>query len=257
MIGSSMNDALRILQGSWLKITGMVFLVYFIKILLETLPVQGTVSIQMDPFSVASSDTLISLAIAALVNSLLFYALVDYITLSEYTMRKRFVKACTYAFRNPKLLYKGWVVFFLINLLLYIMGMMTVYAGMGAVLVYASGIHVTSLLLTAAYAALYILLIWVYLGISQTMYVLYEDPDAGIFRSMKNSFSLMKGHKWPLLGLLVLSALAILLGIVLFVVGAIVALVLYEVARLAFYRDTLRKRRQREWREQVEGVGTG
>ncbi len=38
----------------------------------------------------------------------------------------------------------------------------------------------------------------------------------------------------------------------LFIVGAIFTLVLYEVVRLSFYQELLRKKRQRDWHDKVE-----
>ncbi|WP_226577913.1 DUF975 family protein [Halobacillus litoralis] len=253
MIGSTLKDAVNILNGNWLKIIGMVVFTYFIKLVLETLPVQGTVSIQMTPMTVASSETILSLLVASAVNSVLFFVLVDYITQTQYTMRKRFVRACTYPFRNWQLLYKGLIVFFLSNFLIFLIGMMLIYGGIGSLFTYAAGISIATSLLVIAYLLLFTLLIWLFLGISQSMYILYDDPDVGVFKSLKDSFSLMKGHKWALLALFVLTGLALIIGVLLVVIGAILSLVLYEVARFAFYRELKRKKRLLDWQEKVNG----
>ncbi|WP_281974378.1 DUF975 family protein [Halobacillus litoralis] len=247
IIGATIKDALNFLNGKWLRGIGIVLLCYIIKLVLETLPVQGSISIQMAPVAVASSETLISLVITSVVNSILFFIMIDYITNTQYTMRKRFVKACTYPFRNWHLLYKGLAVFFITNLLLYVIGMMMIYAGLGSLFTYAAGVSLWSGILFAAYLLVFAFIIWLFLGISQAMYILYDDPGSGIYSSMKESFLLMKGYKWPLLGLFVLTGIGLILGVLLFVVGLVVSLAIYEVSRLVFYRALIQKRRQREW----------
>jgi uncharacterized membrane protein len=251
IIGTTIKDAFNFLNGSWLRIIGIVLLCYIIKLILGTLPVQGSVSIQMSPVAVASSETFKSLVIASLVNSILFFIMIDYITKTQYTMRKRFVNACTYPFRNWQLLYKGLAVFFISNLFLYIMGMMMIYGGVGSLFTFAAGASLWTGILFIAYLLLFSATIWLFLGISQAMYILYDNPDAGIFSSIKESYSLMKGYKWSLLGLFLLTAIGLILGVLLFGVGLILSLVLYEVVRLIFHRELLQKRRQREWHAKI------
>ncbi|RKQ33982.1 DUF975 family protein [Oceanobacillus halophilus] len=251
MIGTVLKGAMDILNRNWLKIIGMVLLIYLIKLVIGTLPIQGTLSIKMDPLAVATSETLQSLLIGAFVNSILFFILIQYITLTKNTMGNRWMTAITYPFRNARLLYKGVIIFVLNNLLIYFIGMLIIYTGIGAVVIAAAGWNVRTGIVILIYLVLYAILFWLYLGISQTMYLLHDDPKLGIFRSIKNSFSLMKGYRWSLLGLFLLTGIALIIGVFLFVIGAIFSLVLYEVARLAFYQELLRKKRQKEWHDKV------
>ncbi|KHE71015.1 DUF975 family protein [Halobacillus sp. BBL2006] len=140
---------------------------------------------------------------------------------------------------------------FITNFLLYLIGMMTIYAGIGTLFSYVGGVTLKTGGVFFVYLLLFSFIIWLYLGISQAMYILYDDPKAGIFPSIKNSFSLMNGHKGTLLGLFVLTGVGLILGALLFVVGAIVSLVVYEVSRLAFYRNLLQMKRQKEWHAKV------
>ncbi|WP_152640140.1 DUF975 family protein [Virgibacillus necropolis] len=244
MIGTVYKDTLHILQGNWLKIIGMVILCYLIKFSIETLPIQGSISIRMDSLAVVSSEILQTLLLGALINSILFFMLIDYITRTQVTMRKRFLTAITHPFRQSRLLYKGFFVLIITNLLLYIIGMMSIYAGLS----------VKSALLFFAYLLLYAFFIWLFLGISQAMYILYDDPKVGIFRCIRNSFSMMKGKRWQLLGLFLLAGVGLILGALLLMIGVLVVLVMYEVGRLAFYRELMRKNRQEEWYEKVSGI---
>lgn len=251
IIGNSVKEAFNLLNGNWLKIVGIVLLSYFIKLLIGTLPVQGTVSIQMSPLSIASSENLLSLAIASVVNSIIFFVMIDYITNTQHTMKKRFVNAWTYPFRNWQLLYKGTAVLFLSNLLLYIEGMMMLSAGISSLFLLGASINLNAGIIIAAYLLLFLLILWLFLGISQAVYLLYDDPKRGFFSSIKESFSLMKGHKLALLGIFILTGIGIIAGAFLLLIGAILCIVLYEVVRLAFYRELLRKKRQQEWQAKV------
>ncbi|KHE71014.1 hypothetical protein [Halobacillus sp. BBL2006] len=98
MMKTVLKDAFDRLNGNWLRIIGMVILCYLIKLFIETLPIQGSISIQMSPMAVASSETLQSLLLGALINSILFFILIDYISLTQQTMRKRFLNAIIYPF---------------------------------------------------------------------------------------------------------------------------------------------------------------
>ncbi|MFG6147711.1 hypothetical protein [Halobacillus sp. B23F22_1] len=55
-----------------------------------------------------------------------------------------------------------------------------------------------------------------------------------------------------MLGLFLITGGGLILGLGLFGVGVVIALVLYETARLAFYHELLQKKRQNEWRAKVE-----
>lgn len=232
----------------------MVILCYFIKLLAGTLPVQGTLQIQFSPLAVFNSETFRSLLIAAFVNSVIFFIMIDYITNTRRTMKKRFTRACTYPFRHWKLLYKGLAIFFLSNLLIYIIGMMVVYAGIGSLFLLGTAMNVWSILISFAYFLLFSIFVWLFLSISQAWYILYDDPDTGIFTSIKRSFHLMKGSRWSLLGFFVLTGVGMVLGALLIFVGLIFCLVLYEVMRLTFYRELLRKRRREEWQATADSI---
>ncbi|GAE27755.1 hypothetical protein JCM9140_3912 [Halalkalibacter wakoensis JCM 9140] len=242
---------MHFVYGNWLKITGMVLLVYIIKMLLGTMPISGTMIIRFDPLSVLTSRTLMSLLAGALVNSILFFIMIDYITRSEQTMSKRFQRACTYPFRHPQLLFKGFFVLFITYLFIQMISLMSIYSVLGTLFMIAADINVRLMMVFVAFVSLFALFIWLFLGLSQVLYILYDDPKKGTFRSMKESFSIMKGHRWALFGFFLLTGVAFILGFVLFLIGAIVSLVIFEVARLAFYRDLLRKKRQKEWLEKV------
>lgn len=232
----------------------MVILCYFIKLLAGTLPVQGTLQIQFSPLAVFNSETFRSLLIASFVNSVIFFVMIDYITNTQRTMKKRFARACTYPFRHWKLLYKGLAVFVLSNLLIYIIGMMVVYAGIGSLFLVGSAMNVGSILVSFAYFLLFSIFVWLFLSISQAWYVLYDDPDTGIFTSIKKSFHLMKGSRWSLLGFFVLTGVGMVLGALLILIGLVFCVVLYEVMRLTFYRELLRKRRREEWQATAESI---
>lgn len=77
IVGTSIKDAFQLLRGSWLKIIGVVVLAYVIKLVFETLPVQGTVQVRMEPLTIANTNNLLSLALAAAVNSILFFIMID------------------------------------------------------------------------------------------------------------------------------------------------------------------------------------
>ncbi|MCA1023786.1 DUF975 family protein [Halobacillus litoralis] len=252
MLGSSIKDGFRILDGNWLRIIGVVFLCYMIKLIAGTLPVQGTVIINFDPLAVLNSETLVSLVLASVLNSFLFFIMVDYITNTSYTMRRRFAKACAFPFQNWQLLYKGMVVFFLFNLLLTIIGMMTIYAALGGLASIAGG----SLTVLGLYGVLLLLftgVVWLFLSISQVAYILYDEPAAGILSGLKQSISMMKGSRWPLLGLFLLMMVATMLGALLIGIGAFVSIAIFEVVRLSFYKELLQKRRREEWHAKVNG----
>ncbi|UJL46321.1 DUF975 family protein [Virgibacillus sp. NKC19-16] len=251
MIGTAYKDAFDILNRNWLKIIGMILLIYLIKLLIGTLPIQGSISIRFDPASVATSESLKTLAVRAFINSILFFIMIHYITLTNQTMRGRLLTAITYPFKNPRLLYKGVIVLFLTNFILYFFWMLLLYTAFGGLIISATGINIRSSIAILVIILVYVLFFWLYLGISQALYLLHDDPKLNTFRSIRRSFSLMKGYRWPLSGLLVLSGLGLIIGILLFMIGAIFALVLYELVRLAFYQELLRKKRQQEWRDKV------
>lgn len=254
IIKTSVNEAFRILDGHWLKIIGMVVLIYFIQLVLSTLPVQGTISIQMSPLAVASSENLQSMAVASLVNSTLFFIMIHYITNTAHTMRNRFLNAWTYPFRNWKLLYKGWIVLFISNFFLYVFGMMIIYALLGGLFLLVAGLDIFTGIALAAYLLVFLFILWLFLGLSQAMYLLYDDPEKGILSSIKESFSLMKGYKLSLLGIFLLTGIGMIVGVILLVIGAILSLVIFEVVRLAFYRELLRRKRRQEWSDKVNNI---
>lgn len=247
-----MKDAFRLLNGNLFKILGIVVLCYFIKLVAETLPVQGSVFIEMNPVSVASTNNFQYLILASIVNSILFFVMIDYIINTQHTMRKRFVHACTYPFRHWRLLYKGLIIFFCLYLLVSTMGMMVIYGGFIGLAFLAAEINVWTISVSTAYILMFLIFIWLFLGISQAPYILYDNPSAGVFKSIKESFSLMKGYKWSLIGLLILSAISMIVGALIFIIGAVVSIVLFELVRLTFYQELLRKKRQREWHAKVE-----
>ncbi|WP_112181095.1 DUF975 family protein [Paraliobacillus zengyii] len=254
MIQNVFKEAMTILSNNWLKIIGMVLLTYFIKLLLGTVPIQGSVSIRMDPLAVSSLDSIQSLLIGPLVNSILFFILLQYIILTKNTMRKRFLTAITYPFRNARLLYKGLIVLIISNFLLYLIGMLAIYTVIIFLAIIPVGLNLGTGSIIAGFIILYGILFWLYLGTSQALYLLHDDPKLGIFRSVKQSFSLMKGNRWSLFGLFLLTGLGFIIGILLLLVGAIFSIVVYEVARLAFYRELLRKKRKKEWQDKVQRV---
>lgn len=252
MIGTTFKTAIDILNRNWLKIIGMVLFIYFIKFLIGTLPIQGTLILRFDPLAIATSESLRTLLVRSVVNSILFFILIQYITLTKQTMRGRLVKAVTYPFRHARLLYKGVIVLFLTYIILYFFWMLILYSSFSGALIFAAGLNIRSAFLILGIILLYALLFWLFAGISQGLYVLHDDPKLGTFRSIKKSFSLMKGHRLALLGLFGLTALGLIIGLYLFMVGAIFVLILYEVARLAFYQKLLRKKRLRDWQDKVE-----
>ncbi|MBN8233938.1 DUF975 family protein [Halobacillus kuroshimensis] len=252
MLGSSIKNGFRVLEGNWLRIIGVVFLCYIIKLIAGTLPVQGTIIINFDPLAVLNSETLLSLVLASVLNSFLFFIMVDYITNTAYTMRRRFAKACAFPFQNWQLLYKGAIVFFLSNVLLTIIGMMAIYAALGGLVSIAGG----SLTVLALYGVLLLIfagVVWLFLSITQAVYILYDDPDIGVMAGLKQSFSMMKGSRWPLLGLFLLMMVATMLGALLIGLGAFVSIAIFEVVRLSFYKELLQKRRREEWHAKVNG----
>ncbi|KGA96757.1 hypothetical protein AJ85_01540 [Alkalihalobacillus alcalophilus ATCC 27647 = CGMCC 1.3604] len=252
MIKRTFNEAFRLLHNSWLRVIGIVLLVYFIKVAAGTLPISGTVVIEMNPFYVLTSNTLTTLLFGALLNSILFFIMIDYILLSQHTMRRRFVTACSYPFRNPKLLYKGVIVLAISYLLLHIIGMMSIYAVIGSLFTASVGFNIRLFIVLFIYLLIFALIIWLYLGISQSLYILYDDPDISVFRSIKRSFFLMKGARWSLIGFIVLSFIGMIIGTLLLVVTGFIILVIYEVGRLAFYQTLLQRKRQKEWQDKIK-----
>lgn len=174
MFSNVFREGWNILQLNWLKIIGMVFLVYTIKLLLGTLPIQGTVIIRFDPLDILTSDLLGELVVQSFVNGVLFFILVQYITLTDRTMRGRFVKAITFPFRNFRLLYKGLIVLFLTYILLSLFGLVLLYSFFGLLYILSAGLDGYSILLAVIFALLYTLFIWLLTGISQALYILHD-----------------------------------------------------------------------------------
>ena len=254
MFSNVFREGWNILQLNWLKIIGMVFFVYTIKLLLGTLPIQGTVIIRFDPLDILTSDSLGELVVQSFVNGVLFFILVQYITLTDRTMRGRFVKAITFPFRNFRLLYKGLIVLFLTYILLSLFGLVVLYSFFGLLIILSAGLDGNSILLAVIFALLYTLFIWLLTGISQALYILHDDPSINTFRSIGRSFGLMRRNRWTLIGLFVLTGIGVIIGVLLLLVGVVITMVLFEVFRLAFYRELLRKKRQHEWQHKVESA---
>ncbi|WP_444684548.1 hypothetical protein [Alkalicoccus luteus] len=251
IVGTSIKDAFQLLRGSWLNIIGVVVLAYVIKLVFETLPVQGTVQVRMEPLTIANTNNLLSLALAAAVNSVLFFIIIDYITKTAHTMRRRFWSACAYPFKQWSLLYKGTAVFFMTYLLLDVVGTLFMYGGILGLFGNMMALQAGGAMLLAFYAGIFTLLIWILLGISQVGYILYEYPEKSLLKSIRESFTMMKGYRLSLLGLFVLAVISILAGALLFIIGAIVMIVVYEVVRLAFYQELKRRKRREEWHSKV------
>lgn len=125
------------------------------------------------------------------------------------------------------LLYKGAIVLFFTYTILYFLWMLILYTGLGGVLIYADRLSVLSVLVIFVVVLLYALIFWLLLGISQALYLLHDNPKLNVFRSIKESFSLIKGYRWSLLGLFILTGIGLVIGLYLFMVGAIFALVVY------------------------------
>lgn len=79
-------------------------------------------------------------------------------------------------------------------------------------------------------------LLYLYLGFSHVLYILYEDPQNGFFSAVSYSFQLAKGNRLPLMGLFFLFSLILALGLAVFIVGVFFSLVYYHMTRVEFYK---------------------
>ncbi|UJL46451.1 hypothetical protein KFZ58_00235 [Virgibacillus sp. NKC19-16] len=108
-------------------------------------------------------------------------------------------------------------------------------------------------LIILAVLLLFLLCVWIFLGLSQAMYIIYERPKTGLFGGVWRSFQLTKGHKWSLVGLFTLFLLWFTVGFIVVIIGIIVSLTFYHVTRVEYFkmlnRKCVWKDQQAEWHE--------
>ncbi|MDP4549608.1 DUF975 family protein [Alkalihalobacillus macyae] len=197
MISEVKGNALHILKGNWMKVVSLVFITYLLFSLAGT--DYSTLSfnkggLSFSPFTFTSSLNLVGIILGSLIGSILFFALVDLIHCIKHHKNKKYLTSFLYGFRHRTLIIKGFFISVVNRLLQLVVAMCTGAALFNLLLMnnpLRAGVLFIITLMTG----------WVYLGISQCLYIFYDDPKVNFIKCISSSIRLMKGRKLQLVGL--------------------------------------------------------
>ncbi|MBU9712272.1 DUF975 family protein [Evansella tamaricis] len=255
MVWSSMSSALDVLKGNWLKVMGIVILCYVIRVLLGTSRSSWNITgdgFSMSPMVFATSENITAIIIGAFFNSILFFTVIDVLSKLKTKERKNLFSSFLYAFKNPSLLYKGFIIHAINAVLLFLTVILYIISFLFLLNVFMEGFSSESIVRFGGILLPSVVCLWVFLGLSQAMYLLYEDPKTSIFNCIRRSFRMMKGHRLSLIGLYIIFLFVHSVGLMALVVGLFVTISFYEVTRLEYFHGLKQKERQREWKKNFE-----
>ncbi|WP_100012355.1 DUF975 family protein [Lentibacillus sediminis] len=252
MVRTAEKAALRILKGNWISSVIFILLCYVGMFFLGNVYMSsvhfGEDGLSASLFSFSTAD-FIRIIPGSFVNSILVFAIIDYVY-GITNEEKRFFRPFLYSFKHPSLLYKGFIVTGVIGLLMYFIGIV------GGILILSLMINGPAIFIDYGFVTvllLFALCVWMFLGLSQAMYILYEQPKVGMFRSIRRSFQLTKGHKRSLMGLFALFILWFMVGFIVVIIGITVSLAFYHVTRVEYFkllnRQHVWKDQQAEWQD--------
>ncbi|WP_096186521.1 DUF975 family protein [Evansella halocellulosilytica] len=240
MVFSIKQSAREVLRGNWIKVVSLIFICYFIGILAGTNIT--TINFKSDGISISlltfsTSDSILGILLAAFIGSIGFFAVVDLIHNIKYQDGRKFLSAFTYSFKNKSLLLKGFVVNSLIRLLQFFAVIIFVFAILQSLWIIGDqNLDMTKITIGIVLALLPLLLVWLFLGLSQAMYILYDKPKIKLTKSIYLSFKLMKGNKWSLIGLYISFIGWFFLGLLALIIGVFWSFTYFEAARFEFYQ---------------------
>ncbi|WP_216827389.1 DUF975 family protein [Alkalihalobacterium elongatum] len=255
MVWSVKQSALEVLKGNWFKVIGIIFVCYMIKVFLGTSRSSWNISsdgVSMTPLVLASSENILVIIAAAFFNSILFFAIVDLISHIKFNSGKKFFSAFIYSFKNPSLLYKGFIINAISSLVIFFFWLTSVITLLNLLYVMLEGFQTDDIMKFFFVLLIPIALLWVFLGLSQAMYILYEDPKTNVIKCVIRSFKMMNGNRWSLIGLYVSFVLWFFLGLIALVVGLLASLAFFEVSRFEYFQMLKRKERQKQWQGYFE-----
>ncbi|WP_175638442.1 DUF975 family protein [Metabacillus schmidteae] len=250
MIFDVKGKAFAVLKGNWFKVVFMMFLCFFIGVITGT--GRSTLTFNNGDFNFrlltfSASDSIFVVILGGFIGSICFFAIVDLIHNIKFNIRKRFLLTFLYSFKTKSLLIKGFLINSLNRLLQFGIVILTAIVIVNFLTLFIgelTGIRIIKLL---GLILTIIIIIWVYLGLSQCMYLLYEEPKISILNCIKNSCKMMKGNRLSLISLYAIFSFWILLGLIAFVIGVLWSFAYFEVTKFEFYQMLKRKEKQKEW----------
>ncbi|WP_209121230.1 DUF975 family protein [Alkalihalobacillus sp. BA299] len=162
---------------------------------------------------------------------------VDLIYHIKYKEGNKFLKAFLYSFKNKSLLFKGFVILALSRLLQFFIVILLTITFLYFLIFLTGDVATPDIAKFIGLLVFSLIIVWIYLGLSQSMYILYERPKIKLFKCIYYSFKLMRGNRASLIGLYLIFGLWFLLGLVALVVGVLWILAFFEVSRVEFYQS--------------------
>lgn len=238
MIFEIQQDALRLLRGNWLKAVSLVFVCYMIAVVTGTsrsgISIRDGFSFSLWTFS--TSDSLILIILGGFIASICFFAVVDLIYHIRIDNSKNIFTTFLYSFKNKSLLYKGFIIMALIRSLQFFGIFMFIISVLHVLFVFTGNYNTSAILRLLMICFIPFLILWLQLGLSQCMYILYDQPKIKLYKCIYYSFKLMNGSRWALIGLYIVFIFWFFLGLLALVVGALWSLAFFEATRFVFYQ---------------------
>ncbi|UTR06976.1 DUF975 family protein [Alkalihalobacillus sp. LMS6] len=257
MVSEAMQEAQRILRRNWLKAILFTGLSYVLLLLFGHHFAQihwNDGSFSFSTFTVSTGMGLLDILnpVGSFVSSIIVFAIIDFMYGLKHR-EKRFFSAYLYAFKNPRLLYKG-LFMTMITMGLTFLALMLVSFFMLSLLMDASTLFGILLL-----GGLALTFTYLYTGFAHGMYILYENPKQSFFSVIFHSFKMMRGSRFAFIGFLILFALIQALGMLALMVGLFVSLTFYHAARVGFYenvkgRSPMQTNTQRDFKKAMKEI---
>ncbi|MDQ0483945.1 DUF975 family protein [Guptibacillus hwajinpoensis] len=233
MISEVKGNALHILKGNWMKVVSLVFITYLLISLAgadySTLSFNRG-GLSFSPLTFTSSLNIVGIILGSLIGSILFFALVDLIHSIKHHKDKKYLTSFFYGFRHRTLITKGFFIL-VVNRILQLAVAICTGSALFNLLLMNNPLRAGVLFIIALMTG------WLYLGISQCLYIFYDDPKVNVIKCISSSITLMKGRKLQLLGLYISFIGWFLLGLLAFIVGILWSIAYFKVSRFEFYES--------------------
>lgn len=231
MVLETKTSALHILKGNWMKVVSLVLITYLLISLtgadFSRLSFQKG-GLSFSPLSFSSSVNIVGIVLGSLLGSILFFAIVDMIYHLKHNRKKSYFKFFSYGFKNKTLIIKGFI-FIVANRILQLIVAICIGGTLLNLTLMFDPIRAGVLLLISLVSG------WLYLGLSQCMFILYDNPTVRFSKCLFMSISMMRRNKFKLIVLYISFIGWFSLGLIVFIVGVLWSIAYFKVSRFEFY----------------------
>jgi uncharacterized membrane protein len=238
MISAAKVRAQSILKYNWIRVVGLMFITFVIELLSGTnlsnlYKRDGSIGFSL--LSISSSGGLSFVFLGGLIGSILFFIIVDLIENIKRQEDRGYLTAFLYPFKNWSLLIKGSIIGIFNRILLFSFAITLGIFVFNLLIVSMGGFTASSLISTAVMLLIICISMWLYLGFSQALYILYEEPKLKLRKCIYYSFKMADGNRWWLIGFYLSFYFWFILGALALIVGVFWSMAYFQVSRFEFY----------------------